>query len=388
MSVFAPLDEQNLLGAGLLTPPSSGGKRYVHKRRLNRSSDEEYKYIPISPPSSPLSHADHFSIVPDQLHSQATLECHLDFIEIVTDHATRLKRTLDTWAEDDQPWFAYLERCGIRKDIQLAIMDPKFKSLRLTESCYHWIVDTLQIRFRALESVQQASEARARDLSSGSSSSNQSTQQRTSAESSKALALSQRTALSEDAKRAGQNVPGSINIFKGVDEAKLSGCFNNSGDFIDCGSILTSIGSDFGSRTAGLYFAVDRDVAVYYARFIESMPEGQVLKTFWPNQEWKELVFTSRMRTCFPRPLTKFRHASLIIGSILKRPTGAIMKMKSSNEINSGDILQNNDGRFAIQYFFNSGGLEDGTDLLMAHAAKTLKMFSVTEAEAMGDTNE
>ncbi|OQD61593.1 hypothetical protein PENPOL_c016G02290 [Penicillium polonicum] len=43
-------------------------------------------------------------------------------------------------------------------------MDPKFRSIRLTESCKFWIWDTFRLRKRALQAVQEAS--RERDMAS------------------------------------------------------------------------------------------------------------------------------------------------------------------------------------------------------------------------------
>jgi hypothetical protein len=76
MSVLASSDELDLIAAGLASPVGPDGTRSIHKRRLNRSSDEEYFHLPFSPISSAssASSAELYVTIPETLVSLATLK--------------------------------------------------------------------------------------------------------------------------------------------------------------------------------------------------------------------------------------------------------------------------------------------------------------------------
>jgi hypothetical protein len=54
--------------------------------------------------------------------------------------------------------------CGIKHETQASIMDPIYKRIRQTESCFFWMKDTIERRYRSLEAVQTASRERAMAL--------------------------------------------------------------------------------------------------------------------------------------------------------------------------------------------------------------------------------
>jgi hypothetical protein len=54
--------------------------------------------------------------------------------------------------------------CGIRPEVQVSIMNPIYKTVRLTESCCFWMKDTIELRYRGLEAIQEASHERTKDL--------------------------------------------------------------------------------------------------------------------------------------------------------------------------------------------------------------------------------
>lgn len=51
-SILTPDDAVNLQASGLASPPLYDGTRRIHKRRLNRSSDEEEQHLPLTPTST------------------------------------------------------------------------------------------------------------------------------------------------------------------------------------------------------------------------------------------------------------------------------------------------------------------------------------------------
>jgi hypothetical protein len=59
--------------------------------------------------------------------------------------------------DDSNDWYAIMDKFGLDKEIQDAIMDPEFKVIRLTRSCKHWVVDT---RLRVFHGLRVASLAR------------------------------------------------------------------------------------------------------------------------------------------------------------------------------------------------------------------------------------
>ncbi|KAI3226004.1 hypothetical protein DTO012A9_5764 [Penicillium roqueforti] len=76
-SILTPDDAVNLQASGLASPPLYDGTRRIHKRRLNRSSDEEEQHLPLTLTST-ASRSDSFVGIPEDLISVATLE-HLGY---------------------------------------------------------------------------------------------------------------------------------------------------------------------------------------------------------------------------------------------------------------------------------------------------------------------
>jgi hypothetical protein len=114
------------------------------------------------------------------------------------------------------------------------------------------------------------------------------------------------TAFSNTARLTAQNSPGSITLYKGLDQASLNGLFNDSCDVVAWQQLLSNFPSDFLGREAGFYFAVHRDIAEYYACYakrrddvssvvvihltipdqkIKSLSTAQLQKTYWPSAE-------------------------------------------------------------------------------------------------------
>ncbi|KAI1403340.1 hypothetical protein F4819DRAFT_231879 [Hypoxylon fuscum] len=189
MSIIDPADEEALLSADLITSAYEDGTRRIHKRRLNSLSDQEYQNLPLASASS-MSSSDYYHTIPDILISRATLEYlgytearsrelwetwmnwppdepkresddiyhGVPFIDFATGHVG--PQYIDTADDDDSTWNHCLNRCGIAAKTQLEIMDPVFKDIRLTESCLFWVKDTMMMRYRGLQAIQQTSRKR------------------------------------------------------------------------------------------------------------------------------------------------------------------------------------------------------------------------------------
>lgn len=180
-AILAPEDAALMQESGLVTPSSSEGTRWIHKRRLNRSSDEEEQHLPLTPVST-TSSSSSFVSIPDHLISFATLlhlgynsqtathiwenwnnwpswgpmresddiEYGVPFIDFAKGH---IGSALDTCEDDDAQWFHCMELYGISNELREAIMDPKFRQIRLTESCKFWVQDTFKLRYRGLKAL-------------------------------------------------------------------------------------------------------------------------------------------------------------------------------------------------------------------------------------------
>jgi hypothetical protein len=459
MSVLEPADAQYLVASGLASPASSNGTRRIHKRRLNRSSDEENSDLPLTPPSSSPPHAslsaENSATIPDTLVSLATLKYlgftevaanqiwarwtnwpqgppgrfesdsdgEIMFVEVAVGHLT-IGRDSDTSDDNDQEWHQCLSICGINAETRASIMDPLYKRIRLTESCCFWVKDTIELRYRGLEAVQEASRERAMALqrassrpsqsgsrpsqsghvgragsSLGSSSTSRTEQRSISGTMRTAPGISSNTAFSNVTQSA-RSSPGSITLYKGMDQARLDGFFNDSGEIVDWSMLLSTPPTDFLGREAGFYFAVDRDIAEYYAcyakrrdgvssvvvihlivpnQMVESLSPTQLQKTYWPSAEWKNLIWHCRtMRSRLPAELQKFKQAHLIIGTIAKKPNKVYQRMNSAEEINDRCLLKTEEGRNAVQYVFRG---EEGEEFLERLGSESFSVHPVSTAE-------
>ncbi|KAJ5202181.1 hypothetical protein N7449_004260 [Penicillium cf. viridicatum] len=431
-NILVPDDAVTLQNSGLVSSPLSDGTRRIHKRRLNRSSDEEEQHLPLTPVSISSS-SDSFVSIPDHLVSLAALE-HLGynsetatriweywtnwppgeprretddtdngvlFIDVAEGH---LDNSPDTCAENDAEWFHCMNLYGINRELQEAIMDPKFRSIRLTDSCKFWIWDTFHLRNRALQAVQEAS--RERDMASrreasrpGQSSSVESGRRSISDSLRMVPWISHETALSEAATTAASRAPGHTTIYKGIDQARITGLFDDNGNVsFEC--LVSPSRCDFSGRQTDLYFAVDREVTEHYACYIkrrstcsgvviihasipnsviESLSALDIQSIYWPNAEWKSLIFHCRQGEKLPSELRKYKLAKLVIGTICGKPNVVIGRMRSPDEITEQMVLKTSDGRNAVQYVFKG---DDGDTLLEESSSVTVFPLTSRQFEA------
>jgi hypothetical protein len=456
MSVLASADVEDLSSTGLISPPSANGTLRVHKRRLNRSSDEENSHLPLTPISSTSSSSvtEMYATIPELLISLATLkylgytdtaanqiwdrwsnwpstppgrfEVDSDgevlFIDVAVSHLNRV-RDQDTWDENDRLWFNFMNLCGINLEVQTNIMDPIYKRIRLTESCYFWVKDTIKLRYRGLEAIQRASRERTMattraasrpghsssnrhggSSTGGSSGSAQITPSQESGQRSisgtmrKAPGISSDSAFS-NACRSARNIPGSIVLYKGLDRSRLNGVFDDSGSIVPWQKMFSSPPTDFLGSQAGCYFTIQRDIAEYYACYakrrddvqsviivqvivpdhkFECLSATQLQKTYWPSEEWKNLVWHCRNAKKFPNQLRKFKQALLIIGTIAKKPNRVYNGMDTFAQIDERCVLKTKDGHNAVQYVFHD---DEGRGFLeeLAPGSVTVHPVSTTE---------
>ncbi|KAJ5385403.1 hypothetical protein N7517_003314 [Penicillium concentricum] len=64
-----------------------------------------------------------------------------------------IDNSLDICDDDDARWFHCMDLYGISSELQQAIMDPKFRHIRLTKSRKFWAQNTSKLRYRGLQAV-------------------------------------------------------------------------------------------------------------------------------------------------------------------------------------------------------------------------------------------
>ncbi|QPH02149.1 hypothetical protein C2857_006355 [Epichloe festucae Fl1] len=424
MSVLAERDLQALVNAGMATPPRSDGTILLHKRRMNRSSDEENSDLPLLPVT--VASDSCFSTIPDTLISQPTLlylgftlkkansiwnkwrnwpypreiddddddddpAGPMTFIEVIL---LQLEPAddCDTYYENDEEWYHFMDRCGINSELQTAIMDPRFTTIRLTNTCLYWLRDTIEIRYLGLQEIQAASHEREMALQRARTRPGGPQQSTTSGQRSISATLRERggnsihTSASEFSLRAARTQPGYTILFRGISSARLTR-FRQSEEAFRTAELMSLPPTDFLWGTTGGYFALDRDVAIKYALFakrrsqngsalllqfnvpnsaIESLPEGQLITVHWDpsgnDKTWEKLVYYSRNQGSAPNEFGRIAlGTTLIIGTIAKKPNSSYGRMRSYEEITENYVFRNKEGRPAVQYVLHGldvSGLE------------------------------
>lgn len=467
-AVFSPLDTVMLVAAGLASPVDINGTRRIHKRRLNRSSDEDHKHISLASISSTEA-ATAFVDIPDDLISHATLQ----YLGYNSEAASRLwqgwtewspgpivreiddsisgipfidfaigyvnGRHIDAATEDDQDWFQCMDTCGIATELQEAIMDPIFRHVRSTKSCIFWITDTMQMRYLGLQEVQRTSReremalgrARVRPFQSTSrtgggdkaptevGTSSTSTSDTAESVGHRFISATQRSAPSIEretamsaAAVAAENAPGHTILWKGMAQVytegtyisypattNVTGLYDNNGNVARLSCLASLPRTDFCKEQA-YYFAVDKDVAIYYANYakrrdtinsvvivrmaipnsaIEGLSDTSRLRVYWPDTEWKKLVFRCRRGDRLSTELVKFRAATLITGHIAGKPNLVFQRLDSADQITESMVHKNQAGRHSVQYVFpqDSGGEE----FLEKYGAPSLSIYPLTAKE-------
>lgn len=463
--ILTPTDASNLRKEGLLGDGEDTGYRRlrIHKRRLNNLSEEEHRHIPLNSPISPSPSDDAFATIPENLISRETL-LHVGLSE---NKATELwhrwtnwpasgprretdvddgglqvtfidyilgafENQVDTAEDDDAIWNACMSTCGIDVTVQVAIMDPAFKYLRLSNSCLHWARDTIEMRYAGLKEIQRTSRERDTQIrraasrpggheggerSGGPSGGFKSA---TGSSSFQSVGQGERIVFGEqrqDAPGIGPNLdaplssfaapdaPGYTALFKGIDQPHIAGLFDNAEALARIQCLLSSAPSDFSGTRALFYFTPDYKVAEYDAAYskrrancesvvivclqipnaaIESMSAPEIQRLYWPHPEWKELVWRCRTQQKLPSHLRKYRQALLIIGSISRKSNSVYHNLASWEEVTEKHMLRvggaaGHSGPAAVQYAFS--GEEEGHEYLVEHAAQNIEITAYTTAD-------
>lgn len=415
--ILAPLDEHQLQNQGLASGDSAEGTRKIHRRRMNRSSDSDNEHIPLDIPHSAPNSQTAFATIPTYLISEPTL-WHMGFTRA---RASQLWARWNNWPKDgipreidnvsegevisfldfmtiaigssqdttssrDQDWIACMTAWGIEPELQQAIVDPVFNSIRHSESCAFWIKDTIHMRYAALKQVEKTSRQRNAFLAQGKTAAWIENHLRIETQSETARAY------------AARNAPGHTVLYKGIDEGRIAN-FVQNWDPEYLFKMRSSAPSDFSPTRPLHYFSTQRWVAQYYASWvgrrgtsevlltvkpiivqfsipnsaIESLPEDERIKLYFPDELWRRMVWSGRRGRRLPRDLSHFHDCTVMIGTISKGPNHDYVRMDSWEEVSERNVLKfgpPGNMKPAIQYAFSDNKGEYLLSQNMAYFSK------------------
>ncbi|KAH8170992.1 hypothetical protein LIA77_09773 [Sarocladium implicatum] len=321
----------------------------------------------------------------------------MTFFEFATGPVSTYSGVVDTASEDDQEWYHCMNAYGIGEELQQAIMHPSCKNVRLTQSCRFWVRNTFDLRFFGLLDFHDASVERTHASHQialqplPGTSQNQETSragQRTiSGEQRAALPCVQTFDTIHNVRQlAAARAPGGVVLWKGVDSRRVQGLLDAAGSLADISKLISPPPGDFNGQRSVYYLTPSLDVAEQFAHFakrrdensgvvlvrlelphsvIETLQEPEIQRLFWPDQQWKELVWYCRRGQKPPRPLLKFTKAALLIGHISKGPSWKYGQMPSPDTIGESHVFdERSTSQLGVQYVFRG---DKGEDLLAQH---------------------
>jgi hypothetical protein len=191
-------------------------------------------------------------------------------------------------------------------------------------------------------------------------------------------------------------------LFKGMDQGRIAGLFDETGTLDRIETLLSSAPSDFSGTRSLFYFTPDYQVAQYYAAYakrrancesvvivclhipntaIESLLPPEIQYIYWPSSEWKELVWRCRTQQSLPSYLRKYRQAVLMIGTTSRKPDLVYYAMGSWEAVTEDCLLRvgSNQNSPAVQYVFS--GEEEGREFLVEQGARNIKVFPYPQFE-------
>ncbi|KAF5693025.1 hypothetical protein FDENT_2337 [Fusarium denticulatum] len=421
--ILAPGDAARLIELDLVNLPNPpNGSIQIHKRRLNRTSDAMHKNIPLKVNIE--SRPDAFATIPEKLISKATIE----YVGFNSDKATEIWSDLvhwpsgpiireidpsdgttlevsfidwakrhtgnpleyDVWEDDNSAWLRHMEQCGIATELQQSIMDPRFKDMRLMGTCIGWLRNTMELRYEWLEEIQRASAEREKALGHQGASTRS---KKTKVSRVKSLESEGSYPPSDDMQHTNTECSG----LASRDQARINGLFDHEGNLDKIQLLSTPSSTDFSRTKSMYYFTPDYSLARKQAAWIKqrgpdavivqiavqdsvitSMDPDDIQCAFWPNSNWRELVWHCRTTRRLPDELKKYNDAILIIGTIDNRPTAYYEQRSPTDLITEACVVRvrgpNKGGdRAAVQYVFSSD--DEGETLLEDQARHTIKVF-------------
>ncbi|KAF0645731.1 hypothetical protein FPSE5266_00217 [Fusarium pseudograminearum] len=303
----------------------------------------------------------------------AKVEC--TFLEVLT---CFINDSNDIWIDDDSAWIRCMEHWGIATEMQDAIMDQRFKRLRMTRTCVQWIHDTIELRYTGMEHFLQFSSCKALCCDHSST-----------------LGLHQKpqdglqdTHRSSPPDYSGETLSPTMDIAPpGI--TVLYKATNPEGNLARVEALDTPPPSDFSALSAMPYFATSLKTAHIHAAYLkrrgnccqevavvricipnaafQSLNSAQLVQAYFPSDDWKKLVWHSK-RSLSNKELLTFKKATIVIGSITGKPDKAFQKLESWKDVTEehvSTIGAYEDGEPDVQYGFIR---DNGSEFLGKHA--------------------
>lgn len=378
-TVLSGLDGDTLYSTGRMRESSEEGSLLIHLRCLNPASNKEHHdlQLPVASdrfgPWSP----NNFTTIPVAFNSVETLlylgmtrdranllwtEWAFSSLYESTEEGMQRPRhtplpSLVEYAKsnlvgkpcddvdsrhDDEEWVECLHNSYIGQDLIDAIMHPSHRGMRLTNSCYHWIRDTVDMRCRALEEIHRTSKLRAEaayphqlnpDIPLAGAGYRQ-------------PVFADTTWTPEAVRDLKRNDPDRIVLFKVVDQAQLfhfwsRDCTDRDEHSVEklLGPPLTTNGGDNDDDERKFYFTDSVRTAEAQAAYAKirggrgcsvvivalTLPTSaiwrlqhtdcgaSVERLDWGEPAWKLFVWLTKIGLQLPPPLRKYRDATLLI---------------------------------------------------------------------------
>lgn len=311
----------------------------------------------------------------------------IDFDSMATGHTRR--GVEDVSGYDDAAWFALMRQNGVNCQLQDAIMDPRFKDIRLTESCQFWVRDSIKMRWRALISAIEAS-PRYRELE---------VYRRMfgPAEPHK----QEFPGMSVCATEATRLTDGFTLLWRAVQKERAKRAFAPDGTVTRWAALLSyPTPSDF-CFSSSHWWTPEYDMAYDYARYarrrsnlseivlvslvvpdtcLGNINDRVVIENLSPT--WKQLVHLSRRGEKPPVHMADIKDATLLIGPMLKIWSDEFRSKDDWEQLDENYVLTRADGRPAMQYVFHHA---TGEDWLEEHCNDRVTMHPILEWELAGE---
>ncbi|CAF9928764.1 MAG: hypothetical protein HETSPECPRED_006924 [Heterodermia speciosa] len=285
----------------------------------------------------------------------------------------------DLWCIND-PWINYITALGFSDEIAAAICDPKHDSIRFTASAKFWLLDTLNLRWRSLQDLQDKSRSRLRKAQSKKADTSE-------ADTSVAIRGGGDQAMNPNF------VPGSTILWRGSDNRYVQNLIHPITGEVDMYRMRALWPNDFGSILkggSGYYFSPQKAVALKYAAFARKRSESSatslvrieipnsILEKYKPvliehdtSEMWRIVVWHSRQLRTIPKAYSHLKSAAVLIGPICRSENTAIEKLATWKDITNGHIMMvekevwnenenvyESRSRRGIQYVFNGDEIQ------------------------------
>ncbi|KAI9766924.1 MAG: hypothetical protein M1840_006221 [Geoglossum simile] len=321
-----------------------------------------------------------------------------DFFDYVRWHFEWTHVPDATTSTDD--WNACMIAMGINEKLRTNILLPEFDDIRFTATCKYWVLDTMEICYRALEGMDdrlRMERVRLNQLQKMAGSISESPPlpsstgykltanllssepQATTLSPSCDATSGQPTPLVATTYAAPSNLQHHTMLWRAGDRKLSEAFYNKETQEINLAAIST-IPGDFNSQRKLAYWTPQRETADRYAQWTkhkvdiseivmiqiavpESLTKSLVVKYLWynetqmPREEWRKLVYHSRRAEDLPRELDYIEQCDLLIGHIATGIHRKFERLDHWNQIKDEDVLTvqiAGEQKMAIQWAFNT----------------------------------